>query len=365
MASSFETLIWKRETSGTYPAFTVPVRRTPVSTMQFSGGATKINLMDTDSKTRSRRSSVRGPVNYTASLSMPFYPTGLIPNLLRSIFTNSVSTTIGAAGEKNDMLINEDIQQLPWFTVQNIYRPTYATNGKGLVLNGLTFNVALNEVATVDADFIVNDFAPNGEDWADDTASPAIIAIGSTTIESPLPKPLRHFNAELMQGGTLAKTGNAVTLTGGTLVSCLQSFSVSFAFNVEGIHCISLGDGTIKNTYHGERAITIATDMNWYQENSTFWARMRDGVPTALKLEFISDERFETSPPDPGDLYYKYTFIFPRLQIPEGQADIPALTGDKARRTQSIQFEVEENYQDANFDGDVAVSIESDEDLTT
>ena len=361
MASSFESLIWKRETAGTFPAFTVPNRRTPVNSMGFTGGATKINLMDTDSKTRSKRSSVRGSVNYTSTLNMPFYPTGFIPNLLRSIFTDSVSTLIGSAGSKNDMLIDEDVQQLPWFTVQHIYRPTYANNGKGLVLNGITFNVALNEVATVDADFIVNDSAPTGENWADGTAAPAVISIGSTTIDDPLPRPFRHFNAEMYQGGTLAKTGNAVTLTGGTLVSCLQNFSLAFAFNVEGIQCIKNGDGTISNTFHGERAITISTDMNWYIENSTFWARMRDGVPTSLKVEFISQDKFEEAP----DFNYKYTFIFPRLQIAEGQADIPALTGDKARRTQTVTFEVEENYQDPNFDGDVALSIESDENLTT
>lgn len=362
MASNHEYLIWKRNVGGdVYPDVAAAAdRRSPINTITPDGGPETIQITSTDSRTRAMKPFVLGGKNFTASLGMDFHPTGLVAHLLRSLFSTVAATEIDVGlSWRNDMLPTDNDNQLGWLKMQAQYRSTYAVNYKGMVLNTFNISQALNDKATVAATFTVNDIAPSDQNFSDGNPSPSVIALGTTTIEDPLPNPFVHFQAQLVQGGTLTKTGDEITLVGGTSTGCLQSVEVAFTLNTTPIHCISFGDGTNKNTYNAVRAITVSTDHTWYQENSDFWLKMRNGTQTALQLTFESSEVIPTT-----STKYRYNFVFPYLQIPQGQANLPELTGSKELRIQGVQFEAKENPDDSVFGGDVALSITTSENLT-
>lgn len=349
-----EHLIFAINTSGTYPAWTTPDKAIPVNSCTFAGARALMRHEDTGATIRSRRYTSQGAVNAAGSVAMKGYPVYLLPWVFRSFLTDAAQAAAGT-GWDNDLLPNDGTDvQLPWFSFQKRYTASIAENVKGAVLQKLTLACRGGEELQVTMDFIAEDIAKAGGTWSDGTSSPAVIA--SVPYPSTMPVPLRFHEGAIIRGGTVSKSTKKLSVASGTTVATIETFNLEIALNTEGRFAIRDGAPTIAYTRHGERAITFTAEVDWADYATTYLDAMRAATETAIRLEFTSDDEFDT-----GENYELF-ITMPRMVYPEDGGPFPQLDGTLMPKKQAIKL-VSLQSNDDTVDVDIGVSIQTSDDL--
>jgi hypothetical protein len=343
-------------TTGAYGTWVAPDKRSPVTSVNFDGGPELITLLTTEGTTRAPKSRVSGLMQASGSLTMPAYPTGFLPWAIRSFLADNDSTASGS-GFINDLLPDDSLVQFPWFSLQLVYSESEARSVRGAVPSSWTLSAAAGAEMTTSFDFVAQDIAHVGGNWHDKppTAAPAVVAV--STIADPLPRPFVFCDGRVLTGTNVTKSGNKLTLVGGTKIANLESFTLELDLAVEGKSAIDNTGCTINRTRHNLRKATLTGDLDWADPNATYWETMNAGTQLFIQIELVSSDEYDIV----LGLPYKMIITLPHMVMPSAGDGTPALMGDKVSKNQSLTFE---SFEDSDTVTDIGVTIHCDEDLT-
>jgi hypothetical protein len=335
--------------------FVVPTTRSPVTTSDFKGGKTLIDLPNTEGDSRAMRDNVPGLMEASGTVIMPAYPTGFMPQVIRSFLTNNDASASGT-GFTNDLLPDDTIVQYPWFSIQNVYSSTMAQSIRGAVLSKWTLAAAAGALVTSAAEFVSQDISMVGGFWSDDvTAAPGVV--GSSTL-APETRPFIFNDGQIFTGsGAISLIGNKISIASLSKIADLESFSLEVDLGVEGRPAICDAPPTINRTRHGLRKSTLTADVDWAIPDAAYWNLMQANTPLYLQIRFTSPDFFDMT----GPKFYKMTIVLPRMHFPSGGGDIPVLDGTKTSKNQSITLE---SYQEKGIGLDIGIGLDLEEDLT-
>jgi len=346
-----EHLTFAINTSGSYPAWSTPNKSIPVTSASFAAARALNRFEDTGSTIRSRRYKSQGAVNNASgSISFRGYPVYLLSWMFRAFLLDAAQSAAGT-GWKNDLLPDDTVQQLPWFSFQQRYAASVGQNARGAVLNQMTLSCAGGEELNVQSDFVVADVALAGGDWSDGSNSPSLV---SAAYPATLPPPLRFHEGQIIFGGSVSKSTNALSLTGGTTIATFQSIQLQIANNAEGRYTVRDGAPTISRTRHGIRDITLSGDVDWSDFTTSHYDAMQAATETAVQLKFISDGTFSSGQ------NYQLIITLPRMVWTQDGAPLPDMDGSKAAKTQSLSLVA---MEDETLATDIGVTFRTTDDL--
>ena len=349
-----EHLTFAIHTSGTFPAWTVPDKTIPVTSSTFEGARVRNIHQDTGSSIRSRKYSSQGATNVTGSVSMRAYPEYLLPWVFRSFLTDAAQTA-ASSGWTNHMLPNDSVDvQLPWFSFQEYRSAAVSRNVRGAVLQKITLSGNGGEDLQVAMDFIAEDIGRIGGTWSDGSNT-NLSSVISPSYPDPLPPPLRfHEGNMIFDADSVSVSSNEMTVTGGTVVCTIETFSLEITLNTEGRFAICDGAPTIAYTRHGVRDIVLTAEIDWADFAQDYYDDMRAANDSIIRLEFESDGTFPTGQ------NYKMLITLPRMAWPEDGAPFPQLDGTIMPKKQSLRLVAMEN---ADINYDIGVTFQTLDDL--
>ncbi|MCP4990884.1 MAG: hypothetical protein GY928_34035 [Colwellia sp.] len=342
--------------TGNYGDWTAPSLRGDVETASLVGGMTQEVLPNVDSTSKARSKHVQTLMNASGSVTSSLYPSGWLERVMRSLFTNNDVTAL-ATGYTNDMLPDDSVTQLPWFSTQLVYDSDTARSGRGVVVSKISINVGAGAVGKFTTDLIVQDIAMRDATkigkWSDGvTDAPAVIT-GATLVGDGL-RPYVFSNAQILTGDGVTKTGNKLSITNPVVRCEIESFSLDIDVAAEGRPAVCQGPPTIKRTLTSTRMATLSFDNTWITPNLDYWEAMQTGEVFYVQVSFISpDFIFGTTP-------YSMTITFPYMIIDSEGDGTPDLDGTKSIKTQSVTMT---SFENPDVGTDIQVSIDSLYDL--
>ena len=352
-----EHLNFQINTTGTYPAWNTTDKSCPVTSADFTGTRVHNRFPDTGATIKSRKFHSQGMVSGAGNIAMRGYGTGILPWLFRSFLTDT-AVAVAGVGFDNDLLPDDTIVQLPWFSFQQSFNGTVGQNARGCVLNNMTISATAGEELSVTADFLVNDTAKVGGNWADGaTASPSIVAASYTP--AAWIAPLRFHEGAIVIGDGYTQTGNKmVSSGGGSTVATIEAFNLTIALNAEMRYPVRDGMPTAGYTRHGERNIEITCDIDWAAYATTYYDAMKIATESAIRLDFVSDAVYG------GSDNYEMHITLPNAVYPEDGGPFPQLDGTHLPKLQAIKFIAMED-DSLTKPTDIGVSFQTLDDLNT
>lgn len=356
-----EHLSYKLSTSGSYPVWETPDASMPVTSANFTGTRTLNIFPDTGATRRTRSYFSPGAVAGSGSVSFRAYPTGLLPWLLRSIFTDASSTAAGA-GWRNELLPDDTLVQLPWFSfqIQRVFGATVTENAKGCVVNSLTLSSAPGEEVNVSAEFTVEDTARTGGTWSDGTTSaPSAVTLAYPTNPDTgiIPAPLRFHEGTIRYNPTHTLAGKRLNVSGGTVLGTVESFNLAINLNTVGHYAIRQGAPTIAYTRQGERSIELTADIDWAAADTTYYEAMKAPGKIGMSITFASDETYSS-----GEVY-ELRINMPGMIQPEDSAPFPDIDGSLESKMLATRWIAMEETVSGTLQ-DIGVTMKTTDDLT-
>lgn len=352
MSFDLTQFIFKFQDTGDYGDWVTPDLRSPIETSAFNGGKELVTLPDTEGTTRAPSAFVQGLMQASGNVTMSAYPVGFIEWVIRAILIDNVSTVSGT-GFINDLLPDDSTNQLPWFSIQEVYNSTFARNSRGCVPTKWTLSVGAGAVVKSAFDFVVQDISQTGGFWSDGTTAAPGVA-GGSTIASPMPRPYIFSNAQILTGDGISKVGNKLDITNPIAICTIDSFSFELDLAVEGKPAVCQGPPTSKRTENGLRKATLTFDNSWAVQNSTYWEIMQTGQTVYAQISLISPDVYDTGLP------FEMITTLTRMQLASEGDGTPQLDGTKTSKMQSITME---SFEDLATGVDLGITIKSSTDL--
>lgn len=315
--------IGKESTSGTWEA---PTKAYPLTNWTQSSGQEYTDLRNTGSG-YGLADAWRGAYAPSGSASMRMYENWLGTLLRGAGFNRITSTVIGATTAYGHGCLPQESQANVSLSIQAIADPSNGISYRGVFINKMKFACKAKEPGVIDFDWIALDEGLPGGNWGDGTSAPAIIS--SLTYYGASVGVLHFAGCTVTYNATptLNTTTNQFSISGGSVITKADMAEINLENNYEYSH-------TLGSIYYPavitrkERAVTGKLDIDFNTVDTTYYSAMKAGTEVCLEFKWLGGAV--------DGSVYSLIMTLPKVTL--RQADLPDLSGDQARRMQSVNF---------------------------